>query len=693
MKVRARQLNARIQEFRHALFARNLLQRSRSPLLPGIWQQIGADSDSAQRQLLAVFGTWKGIIAAKWQASLFVAGAALTLFIGLLVLTRGILSRTMPAAPARSPSFTARAAAASLAAPLYAFPGIAALTTLYLGFDSADLIYSRVESLTQDVYQSGLIFIVVTALANAILEPKKPLWRLMNLSDRASRSLWRSVRAIALVYALDLIAKEIIRLLVLPLPFNMALSFITSLAFAALLLKVVLTPFVPATPAAVADGDMDAGAAPRIVSRWSPRWLKFPLLAVAIAIVAASCAGYVALGRFAAGQVVITGSAAVLVALLHLGIRTAERGAASPGVWLGRTLSSGLGLVENQRRSVGRGLSFLLHAILALVAIPLLLLAWGFSLTDVFQGAKSAMFGFEIGQFRISLARILMAFALFAGLLFLTRLIQRWLQASVLRPERMDPGIANSIHQGIGYSGVGLAALAAVSFGGLDITNLAIVAGALSVGIGFGLQSIVNNFVSGLILLIERPIKVGDWIVVKGGGEGYVRAISVRSTEIETFDRSSLIVPNSELIGNVVTNWTHRNALGRVIVKVSASYKSDPERVLHVLAEVATASSLVMQQPPPLVTLDNLGADGLEFSIRVLVADINKAVGVQTQLRMGVVQAFRRHGIDFPTAERDIYLRDLDGVKVLVARVLEERARNMAKPNANAVSPAEPAKS
>jgi small-conductance mechanosensitive channel len=253
------------------------------------------------------------------------------------------------------------------------------------------------------------------------------------------------------------------------------------------------------------------------------------------------------------------------------------------------------------------------------------------------------VFGFEIGHFRISLARILVAIGLFASIVFATRLLQRWLQSSVLTPDRMDPGIAHSVHTGIGYAGIALAGLFAVSYAGFDITNLAIVAGALSVGIGFGLQSIVNNFVSGLILLVERPVKVGDWIVVKGQ-EGYVRRISVRATEIETFDRASLIMPNSELITGSVTNWTHRNAMGRITINVGASYRSDPEQVIKILTDIAANCPLILQHPKPLVIFEDLGASALEFSLRAVVPDINSGLEARNSLRIAI-----RH----PRSDRD----------------------------------------
>lgn len=674
VRVRARQLAAYVGELRQSLFTQSLFQRAGSPLLPKLWTDVAADWGQTQRQLESVFGTWNAILYLRWWQLFTVLGGALAVYALLWAFTRRLISRVSPTQMEPIPGYTARARAATMAAPLYVLPGVASATVLYLGLKHFDLTYSRVDGLVLDVYQAVLTFAVVSGLASAILTPRKPSWRLLEVSDRTAGALWRSIRMIAGIYGIDIAMKETIRLLDQPLVFHVVLAFITTIAFAIVLLRIVWTTFEPA-PHPIADAPSEP--IPAKASRWRPRWLKLPLLLMALAIIAAALSGYIALARFAAGQVVITGSAIVLVVLLHFAIRTTERTAVSPDTMLGAWLKDDLGLGETHRSFVGHTISAILNIALAVLALPVLLLAWGFSVADVTALVRSALFGFEIGHFRISLFRVLVALALFGALLFLTRLLQRWLRSAFLRPDRMDAGIANSIYQGIGYVGFGVAALVAISFGGIDITNLAIVAGALSVGIGFGLQSIVSNFVSGLILLIERPIKVGDWIVLKDGSQGYVRSISVRSTEIETFDRSSLIVPNSELISTVVTNWTHRNSLGRVVVKVQSSYKSDPEKVLALLRQCANATPAVMQQPAPLITLDNFGGDGLEYTVRVVVPDINRGLSVSTELRTRIYQAFIANGVEFPTAERDIYLRDLDGIKSVVQRAIEERARGV----------------
>ena len=252
------------------------------------------------------------------------------------------------------------------------------------------------------------------------------------------------------------------------------------------------------------------------------------------------------------------------------------------------------------------------------------MLQWGFSGADIRDWFKSLLFGIEIGQFRISLARILLGIVLFIALLFATRLFQRWLRERALQQPRWTPASPTRSTRWWAMSASRSPALLAVSYAGFDITNLAIVAGALSVGIGFGLQSIVNNFVSGLILLIERPIKVGDRVVV-GDQQGLVRRISVRATEIETFDRASLIVPNSELITGRVLNWTHRDSLGAVNVKVGVGYDSDPEQVIAILKACAEAHPDVLRTPEPGAMLEGFGDSALLFNLRVSLPEIDKA--------------------------------------------------------------------
>jgi small-conductance mechanosensitive channel len=306
---------------------------------------------------------------------------------------------------------------------------------------------------------------------------------------------------------------------------------------------------------------------------------------------------------------------------------------------------------------------------LAICALPFLMLQWGFAAPDIRDWLTSLLFGFEIGQVRISLVRILAGIVLFIALLFATRLVQRWMRERAAQ-SRIDPSIANSIETVVGYAGIALAALIAVSYAGFDITSLAIVAGALSLGIGFGLQSIVNNFVSGLILLIERPIKVGDRVVV-GDQQGYVRRISVRATEVETFDKASVIVPNSELITGRVVNWTHRDWLGGIHVKVGVAYDADPEQVIAILTKCAEDHPQVLRVPPPNAALEGFGDSALLFSLNVSVGNVDKAYGVQSDLRVAVLKAFREAGIEIPFNQLDVTLRDLEAMRSYLDAVLE----------------------
>ncbi|NIA08271.1 MAG: mechanosensitive ion channel [Nitrospiraceae bacterium] len=285
---------------------------------------------------------------------------------------------------------------------------------------------------------------------------------------------------------------------------------------------------------------------------------------------------------------------------------------------------------------------------------------WSISSTYLNRIFSIFLYGFSVGKIQIVPARMIAAIFVFGATWAFTSWIKRRMGKKLI-DAYMTKSARDALITLTGYLGFVIALIMGLEVAGFEFSNLAIIAGALSVGIGFGLQNIVNNFVSGLILLFERPIKRGDWIVV-GQTEGYVKKVSVRSTLIQTFDRTDVIVPNSELISTQVTNWMLGDIYGRIKIPVGVAYGSDTRRVEKILLEVARAHPLVITNRPdmePRVYFWEFGDSALNFRLDVFLKDIDRRRETRSEINFAIDEAFRKEGISIPFPQQDVYVKEL----------------------------------
>ena len=263
---------------------------------------------------------------------------------------------------------------------------------------------------------------------------------------------------------------------------------------------------------------------------------------------------------------------------------------------------------------------------------------------------------FVMNQRPITITSILVGLVIILAFVILSRGLRRIIKTRLFPRYKLDEGIQLAILKVLHYLMMGLGIIVAVQTIGLNLTSLAVVFGLLSVGIGFGLQNIVSNFISGLIILFERPIKIGDQITI-GDVLGKVSNISLRATLIRTFDNVSIIVPNSEFITSQVINWSHRDPKIRIHVKVGVAYGSDVPLVINSLLEVAQNHPEVLKNPAPKVWFLEFGDSSLNFDLLAWIPSPKSRPDIISDLNKGIDEIFRKNKIQIPFPQRDLHIR------------------------------------
>jgi potassium efflux system protein len=624
LTVKTDQLGDRVAQKRHALYANELFARSASILDPSFWTEVYRALPIELRSIVALVDAWsEQHTRPRW------AGAALIIVIIIaivVVLTRWWLPRLI-GEPSNTRSAKAWAALwvfiwFAIRTPLAGFAALLALTTF-------GLLTVRLEQVAQGVVAGMAAAAFGHGVARGLLAPEHPHRRLVQEDDETAlcfynHLLWAS-RALGVLIVLQVIHKTLFA----PLVITVATNALFAATTAAFLVHLVLR---------LGTIKKNRGEA-LVAASWA-----HPLgLLMAVLIGIALVAGYAGVAAFISLRVIV--AAAVFGALFLLLVITQTLFASiNEQTPKGQMLAENLGIDPRTLGLSGALLSALIRVILIATSFLLIIGPWEVSTADLFDTVRNIPFGFKIGEIRVSFQAILAAILVLVLLLVLMRIIQRWLERELLPRTGLEPSLQLSIVTIFGYVGAITAIALALSGLGFDLQKIALIAGALSVGIGFGLQSIVSNFVSGLILLTERPIRVGDSIVVKGE-EGWVRRVRVRATEIETFDRASVIIPNSEFITGVVKNWTRANRLGRIVVKIGVDYETDPDRVRDILTDIANAHPQIVQTPPPAAYLVAFGETSLEFELRCVVAEVEKGLSVRSELHYAIIQKFREAGI------------------------------------------------
>ncbi|HEY2051490.1 MAG TPA: DUF3772 domain-containing protein [Caulobacteraceae bacterium] len=488
------------------------------------------------------------------------------------------------------------------------------------------------------LFRRAVVFgLFIEALGRSLISMRRPEWRLAPIADNLARRLAIFPALIGSTAGLATFVAG----------FNADLNTSQSAqvvsGYAAVILEIAavggaLVALGRARVERAAAGELRTGArAPWVIAALAG-WLSLAISGGAVLL------GYLAFAEFLMRETIWI---AANLGLLFLLLRIADDlipFLLAPTSPFGGAMASGLGLSSSTVDQVAVLASGVVRVILILFGWMAIMAPFGASAGDIFGRATSTSFVLKLGKVEISPAAVLGAIALFLIGLAATRAVRGWLESRYLPKTQLDIGVRTSLSAGVTYLGGFIAILVAFAYLGLSVSQIALFASALSVGIGFGLQSIIGNFVSGLILLAERPVRVGDWIAI-GDLEGDVQKISIRATEIEMSDRSRLIVPNTELVSKTVRNVTHSSATGRVRVVLRVVDSADPAQVRDLIVARLKEQEGVLDDPQPAAYITDVKDGYIEFSAFAYMPTPRTVFGAKSEVLFKLVPDLRAAGI------------------------------------------------
>ncbi len=626
--ARADQLVERLTKLRGEVMLRTLLRRDASPLSPNVWSKLGPELGTSLQTLSTATSAWLGAGPQFQERDLAALGGWAILTI-LLWAGGRFLRRRFGRGEAAEPGQRDRTVTAAIdGVGLVLVPILA--VWLIGKLLAATMPPSPIDILLPELIGRVITFLLVVGLTATALSPHRPAWRILPFTNQSAQELSRALRRLmAVALSVDFIYVALTR----SGGETDALS-----AVGALVLATVVSLFtLPALGnrawhAAQPEGEEHS-------SMIGGSWWSVARLLLSVAVLSSilfALFGYATLAAQLHNAIYFTCLLVAVALLLHRLIGDLLEEAAAPDTPSGRWVRHRLGLPADAtlrgQHLVMLGVDLVLLALLA-VLIPA---AWGVDTDAILTGAGQLIRGVQIGGVTISLGNIGTAILAFVVCILLARLIRRIVRDRVLPTVDAPLPLRQSIDAGLNYIGVIVAILIGIGALGIDFTNLAIVLGALSVGIGLGLQNIANNVISGVFLLVERPIKAGDWVTVSGH-EGFVRRINIRATEVETFQRTHVLVPNSMFLQNPVVNRTYSDTSSRVEIKLTVGLGTDVAVMEGLLREAALGHPRVLRVPAPIVRFIQITTSGLDFELFVFVARLEDRLVVSNDLNKAIL--------------------------------------------------------